>query len=122
MEPRPRTPKFIAGVDLLRRTGTAEFEIRWCGSGDDSEQPPIAWVAVAIYPGKLRWECAGAKDPETAVMRLCELVIDGGTCTHCGKTTIFDEGFDDSLNHVVAPRTCWTMWDPELTRFRRGCE
>lgn len=116
------SPKFTAGVDLLGRTGIREFEIRYCGGGDDAEQPPIAWVAVAVYRlGQV--ECAAAMDPEAAVLRLCERVIDGGTCAHCHRPTGFDADVDDTINEALtAGSVCWYMFDPELATFRRGCE
>ena len=115
------SPKFTAAVKLLGRTGARSFDMRWCGTGDDAEQPPIAWVALVEYSAS-RFECAAAPDPETAVLRLCERVIDGGECTHCHRPTGFDDGADDTLNQLLVPDFCWYMFDPELATFRRSCE
>ena len=34
-------PRFIAGVDMVRRTGVSDIQIRY-----DDEQEPIVWVAA----------------------------------------------------------------------------
>lgn len=123
MKQPPITAKFTAGVDLLLRTGMMQFQIRYCGSGDDAKEPPIAWVAVAIYSPTTVFECAAAGNPERAVMRLCEQLLDGGTCTHCKRPSAFDDDVDDAVNQQMsAGLVCWYMWDPELATFRRGCE
>ena len=54
----------------------------------------------------------------SAVFRLCDQVIDGGTCTHCNRPTGFTPDLDPMpLDDIV----CWYQWDPELSEFRRGC-
>lgn len=119
-------PKFIAGVEMLGRTGAKDFRIGW---SDEEDGPPTVWYAVATYkrpPATPKWtpgEAAAALDPVNAVLRLCERIIDGGTCTHCHQLTIFDDNpqdspFDDLLNAMG----CVYAWDPELRTFRRGCE
>jgi hypothetical protein len=116
-------PRAMAGVDMLRRTGAQSFQLRY---SDDEE--PVVWVAVAAYSavnpltGKQaeHYECAGALNPTAAIMRLCEQLIDGGTCQHCGRPTIFntDSQPGDLLNAVG----CVYAYDPELKTFRRDCE
>ena len=107
-------PKMTAGITMLRRTGATQVQIRY----SDDEQPVI-WMAVAGYPGD-RWETAASLDPERAVLRLCEQLIDGGQCTHCRRPAGFEP---DALESMPADRAfCWYQWDPELAVFRRGCE
>lgn len=68
-------PRALAGVDLLRRTGAHQFQVRY----SDDEQP-VVWIAAASWRGKNpvtrkdheHWEVAGALDPTAAIMRLCE--------------------------------------------------
>lgn len=124
-------PKFIAGVDMLGRTGATQFQIRYA-----DDEKPIVWFAVVIYKGNMKkFETAAASHPVEAVMRLCQQVIDGGTCTHCGRPTAFDADHDDTVNEqfnevyksqiipgMPTEGICWTMWDPELSKFRRACE
>jgi hypothetical protein len=119
-------PQAMAGVDLIRRVGALQFQIRY----SDDEQPAI-WVAVAGFnlnhgrpvpakqKGKLHWESASALDPTIAILRLCESLIDGGTCQHCQRPTGFTPDLDRMpLDELV----CWYQFDPELATFRRGCE
>ena len=106
-------PRFIAAIDLLRRTGARRIQIRY----SDDEQP-VVWFLVASYGGG-RWDTAAGPNPLIAALRLCESLIDGGQCKHCNRPSGFDEDFDTMpLNDVV----CWYQFDPELATFRRGCE
>lgn len=117
MSLRPElSPKFMAAVELLGRCGARSFDMRWCGTGADSEHPPIAWVAVVEFA--TRFECAAAR----AVLRLCERVVDGGRCAHCHRPTGFNEDTDDTVEQTLLPECCWYTFDPELATFRRSCE
>jgi hypothetical protein len=105
-------------VTLLQRTGALDFQ---CGYTPEPRVP--VWYAVCGWrrPGGVVHEAAGGLDPVTAVMRLCEQVIDGGVCQHCDRRTIFDAGPGlgwDGLESLG----CVYAWDPELKVFRRGCE
>ena len=124
-------PRFLAGVNMIERTGAKSFRI-----GYNDEDTPVVWFAVAEWekitagPTVHRAaECAAGLDPLSAVMRLCEQVIDGGLCMHCGQPTIFDpspptEGpvSRDVFNDVLDTIGCRYTFDPELATFRRSCE
>lgn len=119
-------PKFIAGVELIQRTGAKDFRVGW---SDEDDGPPTVWYAVATYKrpaGTPRWtpgEAAAALDPVRAVLRLCEQLIDGGTCAHCHRPTIFDDNPTDTpIDDLLDAMGCVYAWDPELKTFRRGCE
>jgi hypothetical protein len=104
-------PRLPAAVAMLGRTGAAEFQVRYC-----EEEKPTVWVACARW-GK-HWEAAGAMSPLRAIFRLCDEVIDGGTCQHCQRPT----GFSPELDALpLGEHVCWYQWDPELATFRRGC-
>lgn len=123
-------PRFMAGLDLLRRTGIREFSIRY----SDDEQPTV-WMVVGTWRfgersdgnvgpvatgGELRSDCGGGMTPLSALMRLLDQTIDGGTCMHCRKPTGVVDDFTQTMplgNHI-----CWYQFDPELVTFRRGCE
>jgi hypothetical protein len=109
----PKDPRFIAAVDLLHRTGSREFQIRY-----DEEQNPIVWVAVGKW-GDV-FEAAGGMNPLVAVMRLLETAMDGGTCAYCTRPT----GVTDDWRHdmPLAEAVCWWVYDPETKKFRRSCE
>jgi hypothetical protein len=104
----------LAATDLVRRTGAKQVQIRF----HDDEQP-VLWMAVALYKDG-RSEVAAALNPVRAMLRLCEQLVDGGKCTHCGRPTGLEpDGIETMpLNDVF----CWYVFDPELKTFRRGCE
>jgi hypothetical protein len=106
--------KFLAAVEMIRRTGSTQFQLRW---SDDEE--PTVWFAVATY-GDGAAETDASLSPCRAVLRLCERLVDGGHCTHCGRPTGLDP---DSLETMpLDDLVCWYQYDPELKTFRRGCE
>jgi hypothetical protein len=117
-------PRLTAGVDLARRTGARELQIRY----SDDEQP-VVWFVVASYSardgrpratGKINAHKVGAGfTPVEAVMALCAEAVDGATCAHCGRPCGFDEHFGEQpLDDYI----CWYQFDPEVKTFRRGCE
>ena len=113
-------PRFIAGVDMLRRTGVKEMRVAF---SDEEQGTPIVWWAA----GKWRdgaVECAAGFSPWSAILRLCEKVIDGGECAHCQRPTFFepDLPLETALMDFVDKAFCVYAWDPELSTFRRGCE
>lgn len=122
-----KDPKLVAAVDLLRRTGAAEVQIRY----SDDEDPTV-WFAVARYrtddrgrprpSGPInRWDVAAGQNPVRALLRLCEQTIDGAQCKHCRKPAMFHADLD-LVPTALDPLFCSYEWDPELGTFRRGCE
>jgi hypothetical protein len=111
-------PRFMAGVALLGRTGAKGFRV---GFSDEADGEPQVWYAVVTYEHGA--EAAAGLTPLRAVMRLCEQVIDGGRCAHCGEQTIFDDNPNDGpLDELLDALGCVYAWDPELATFRRSCE
>jgi hypothetical protein len=107
-----------------------QFQMRY----SDDEQP-IVWFAVAgWYRGRdgrpvatasdaasphLSYRVAAEFDPLSALFALCDDVIDGEQCAHCGKPTGFMQDVEHTaLDHVI----CWYVWDPETSSYMRGCE
>lgn len=109
----PKDPRFTAAIDLLHRTGSMEFQIRY-----DEEQDPIVWVAVGRW-GET-YEAAGAMTPLKAVTRLLEAAMDGGTCAYCTKPTGVTTDWRNEM--PLGDHVCWWIYDPETEKFRRGCE
>ena len=119
-------PRYIAAIELIRRNGAREIQLRY-----DDEQNPIVWVAVAGFAiingkpslgrGKINaHQAGGGLNPLLAIFALCRACLDRrGLCVHCGKNTMFDETFEPQ---PLEDFYCWYQWDPELKTFRRGCE
>jgi hypothetical protein len=115
----PRDPRIVAAVDLLGRTGVHEVTIRYC-----DEEDPTVWMVLGTWKRGQRDHtdvCAGMT-PWRAMLRLCEAVMDGGRCTHCGRPTMVDEAPAGPLGVGLDAVVCTYRYDPELRTFRRGCE
>lgn len=124
-ETAPDDPRFIALVDVIRRSGAAEFQIRF-----DDEQNPIVWVAVVGYKmhrgqprslGKVnKYVVAAALEPLIACYQLAEKLFDGGECAHCRRPTGITDDWEAKL--PLPEMICWYVYDPENKTFRRSCE
>jgi len=79
---------------------------------------PVVWVAVGTWGD--RHEVGAGLDPTRAALRLCEQVMDGGQCTHCGRPSGFEPDSIDGM--PLDELVCWYQFDPELKTFRRACE
>lgn len=102
-----------AAADLVGRTGAKTFQIRFA-----DDESPVVWIAVAGFPGGIH-EVGAALNPEKAALRLLEVLVDGGTCQHCGQPTGVS---DDHRSTPPITQVCWYEYDPELRSYRRGCE
>jgi hypothetical protein len=109
----PEDPRFLATIDLIRRTGAESFQIRY---HDDEE--PLVWIAIAEFEGN--WEAAASLNPVTAVWRLAETLIDGGICRHCTRPAGVTDDWTGRM--PLDELICWYRYDPELKKYRRSCE
>jgi hypothetical protein len=105
--------RFVAGVDLVGRTGASDFSVR---CSDDVE--PSVILCVATYPDGA-WEVGAGGTPGIALVGLLERLLDGGRCTHCGRPSGFEPESLDAM--PMNTQVCWTQWDPELATYRRAC-
>lgn len=120
-------PRAVAAIDMLRRTGAADVQVRYC-----DEEDPVVWIAVVrhrmrgnipVPDGPINvWEAAAGRNPVEALLRLCERLIDGGTCAHCHRPTMFLEELNPAPIPGLDKLCCRYEWDPELSTFRRACE
>ncbi len=121
-------PRWVPAVDLIRRTGAREFQIRYC-----EEEEPVVWMALAMHlirdgrpvpdDGAETWSVGSGFTPTAAIFSLCDSLMDGGTCQHCGRPTGFIPDNERQVDEELgAPFVCWYRWDPELQTFRRKCE
>jgi hypothetical protein len=106
--------RFTAALELIQRTGASGVQIRY----SDDELPTV-WFVVAKYP-EGQMEVDASLNPLRAVLRLCERLVDGGQCVHCKRPAGLEPDHIDTmpLNQTI----CWYQYDPELKKFRRGCE
>lgn len=122
--------KYLALVDLIRRTGPIRYRIEHT----DEANGPVGWVAIATYRGADRKEhhmAGGGMSPVAATHALAETVVDGGRCVHCGRFSAV-EALDTPLDLDLGPvhggsalgsiDPCWYRYDPELKTYRRSCE
>jgi len=122
-------PRWVPAVDMVRRTGARAFQIRYC-----EEEEPTVWMALAMHGvvggrpvpngGQETWTVGAGMSPTQALLNLCDNLIDGGQCQHCGRPSGFSPDFDviqlDEEAGIEA--ICWYKFDPELGTFRRRCE
>lgn len=103
-----------ACTDLVQRVGAKSFQVRY---SDDLQ--PVVWMAVAEFTG-VPHQVAAALSPGRAAYRLVEQLVDGGRCQHCGKPSGITDDFTATM--PMGRHVCWYQYDPELRKFRRGCE
>lgn len=110
-------PILFAAIDLIGRTGATSTQIRW---SDDEE--PTLWMVVATYErfGKPVHEVGAGLRPERAAYRLLETLLDGGQCAHCHRPAGVSDDFTGAM--PLEQAICWYVYDPEVRKFRRGCE
>jgi hypothetical protein len=109
----PQDPRFTATLDLLRRMGASEVQIRY-----DEEQDPIFWLVVGRWGDT--YEGDTALTPLRAAVRLAERVGDGGVCAFCARPAAVSD--DWRAPTILDEHFCWWVYDPETESFRRGCE
>lgn len=109
-----------ACLDMLPRLGATTVEIRYSEPDEDTDGPTV-WMAIATInttePSPP--QVAAALSPVQAAFALLENLVDGGRCAHCKRPT----GITADFEQMPAPKAvCWYQFDPELKKFRRGCE
>jgi len=115
---RPTADEMVrAAVALLPRLGCSNFELRY--SEPEIEGSPIVWVAIATFASAPHQVGAGLQ-PASACYKLLEQLVDGGHCLHCRRPTGISDDFTAAM--PASQQICWYQYDPELKRFRRGCE
>lgn len=107
------SPTSLAVIAWLPRCGVSSFQIRF------SEEQPVAWTAVAELPDG-RFDAAAGNNPDIAVIRLAETLVDGGQCRHCNRPTGFEPNWEIVWDDGVLP-ICWATYDPETDSIRPGC-
>jgi hypothetical protein len=113
---------FLAAcIDMAQRCGAREWQIRY---SDDSE--PVLWLAYCLCrtedSPQMVAQVAGGMSAEDAAFRLCERLVDGGLCTHCGKPSGLLEVEDTGpLTDVLSRAICWYRYSAPMKRFRPAC-
>ena len=132
--------RFVAAVDMVRRSGADSIELRYCDGhdepADDDEPVTVVWMAIAHWPERVtdaasavpgaimpeHFDACAGMTPWRAIFRLCEASMDGGVCLHCGRPTAIDDKPADEFLAATEDFVCWYRFDPELATFRRMCE
>ena len=112
--------KLTAAIEFIGRTGARTVSIRY-----SDDEKPVVWFVVAEYDGSSPHGAEGAEvdaalSPVRAALRLCERLADGGQCVHCHRPTGLEPDHIDTM--PMPELVCWWQYDPELKKFRRGCE
>lgn len=104
---------------MLGRMAVREMRV---GFTPPEDGQPIVWYCVAFFTSHDRWEAEAGMEPELAMYRLLELVMDGGKCAHCERPSgvIRDRQAAEMIDGGAF--VCWYAYDPELKTFRRECE
>ena len=114
-------PRVTAAIDLLHRLGASSVEFRYSepDEGDD-ENSPTVWMTIAAFERyDAPHQVAAALNPLVSTERLLEQLVDGGTCQHCLRPTVY---FSDPAEEFGPPNLCAYTYDPELEKYRRSCE
>ena len=101
----------MAAVELLRRGGETEFQLRF-----SDEMDPTLWIAM-VPLAENYWEVAAALTAEEAVFLLCRNLFSASACTHCDKLMMFEPS---ELEFEMFPDRCAITWSPALGRYI-GC-
>jgi len=122
--------RYLALIDLIGRTGASDYRIEYT----DPDNGVVMWIAIAQHHqrnGKPIPSAGAGATPLQATHVLAELLIDDGTCTHCGRATVLEDfcskvgdrvGFTALVSGDVEVQFCWYQFDPELRTYRRSCE
>ncbi len=118
----------LASVDLIGRTGAAEFSIGYLH--DDVPIAEAGWYAQAQYRGS-RIICEDQPGPVEAVHALAVRILTGAKCAHCGRLTSLDPSGAWARDSVLVDGTPWLreqqadagicLWQIEDGRYERGC-
>jgi len=107
--------RVLACADLVGRSGGRSFEVGYLNDATDlaylTDGP--CWYAQAAYNGA-RVIAEGHATPADACDALAIKVLDGGQCTHCGKTIAACRTATD------VPGYC-AQWRDGLT-WKRACK
>lgn len=107
--------RLSAAYDLIGRCGGQEFEVGY----DDEWDPERQWYAQVLM-GDLMAKVERCTDPAVAAERLARKLVNGGTCTHCGRVCSLRR---PGATHVAPADGGGTVcfWFRDGARWERGC-
>lgn len=75
-------PQLLAAIEVVGRANASDFEV---GYLEDADDPTVMrWWATARWRGT-RVTVEGHRTPGLAAEALARRLLEGGTCTHCGR-------------------------------------
>lgn len=107
--------RLIAAYDVIGRCGARDFEVGY----DDEEPEGHQWYAeveIQVGPERFRTEKVTRQtEPVQAAEKLARRLLNGATCTHCGKVM--------SLVNPIMVGVPFDIcaWIREGKRWERGC-
>lgn len=101
----------LQSVELLRRCGMTEWQIRY-----QDDQEPTVWISLARFAGG--WNAGCGLGPQAAIVDLLEKSIDGGECLRCGRVMSLTPPGDLTL---PIPQLCQVVY-LSGQGWRRSCE
>jgi hypothetical protein len=106
-------PALLAAIDVIGRANAVEFEV---GYLDDTEHWQDArWWASARWRGR-KVLVEDHPGPAQAAEALARRILNGGTCTHCGKTIVLT-----ATRPKGSRRKKLCAWRRDGARWVRGC-
>lgn len=101
----------VATADLAGRSGARDFTVGHLHDGVPVEE--AAWYAQVTYQGR-RLFVEKQPGPVEACDALAKRLLEGGLCTHCGKTV--------TVSPFTSPLADPCYWRRDGAEWKRGCQ
>lgn len=123
-------PSYVIGlVDIIKRTGAYSMQIR-----EVDTPPPTVWCVVSEHyldaegrpthdtTNDHAIEAAASPYVGVALQRLVAQLLDGGTCAHCNRPTIFHEDPDHEPEPWMRLVSCPVFWHDASGAYVLECQ
>lgn len=124
----PEDPRFTGMFKLLKKVAVESVTIRYSEPDEEEGEAPTVWLAIAEFGNRARrrtlpgqptpFDAAAGSSPQVAMIRLCEQLLDGGQCSHCGRPTSFVSMGEAPVDGGIV---CWVAWDAKKEEYVQDC-